>query len=117
MRPDAHDFLPGLGGRCSRNLGWLGTLADGSTVCGRGPLDSVHGAAPSATPGRVTIDVPSVPYPGSRTDAYFFRTAAWNLRNGYDLGGSNLRDTVAVLLDRVATGLDGAPPKPGGRLS
>lgn len=59
----------------------------------------------------VTVDVPSVPYPGPRTDADFLRTVAWNLRHGYEVGGSNVTATVATLLDRVATALDGAGPR------
>jgi len=57
---------------------------------------------------RATIDVPDVPYPGGRTTAEFFRTAARNLRGRYSPGGSNLRDTIAVLLDRTAAELDAA---------
>jgi len=60
----------------------------------------------------VTITVPSVPHPGpERTDAFYLRGAAWNLRHGYGVGGSNVTATVAELLDRVATALDGAPPR------
>ena len=68
-------------------------------------------AALAADPAAVTIAVPSVPHPGSRTDAHFLRTVAWNLRHGYEVGGSNVTSTVSVLLDRVATALDGAPPR------
>ena len=56
---------------------------------------------------RITIDVPDVPYPGDRTTAAFFRTAARNLRGKESPGGSNVRSTVAVLLERTAHALDG----------
>lgn len=57
---------------------------------------------------RVMIDVPEVPYPGSRTTAQFFRGASANLRGRYSPGGSNVRGTVADLLDRVAGTLEAA---------
>lgn len=64
---------------------------------------------------RVTIRVPSVPYPGpERTDAHYYRQAAWNLRNGYEVGGSNVTATVVAALDAIATALDGEGPRPDG---
>ena len=56
---------------------------------------------------RITIDVPDVPYPGDRSTATFFRTAARNLRGKDSPGGSNVRGTVALLLERTAHALDG----------
>lgn len=54
----------------------------------------------------VTIDVPPVPYPGGLSDAHYLRVAARNLREGYPVGGSNVTETVAELLDRLAAALD-----------
>jgi hypothetical protein len=55
---------------------------------------------------KVNVDVPDVPYPGSRTTQHFFRGAAEKLRNGIDAGGSNVRNTIAALLDRTAAAMD-----------
>lgn len=62
---------------------------------------------PAATP-TVTIDVPAVPHAAGRPLAADLRTAARKLWHGYAPGGSNVRDTVATILDRVAHALDGA---------
>lgn len=60
-----------------------------------------------STDQRVTVRVPSVPYPGPNdTDASFFRGAADKLRRNLDAGGSNVRNTIAELLDRVADQLN-----------
>jgi hypothetical protein len=58
---------------------------------------------------RVTVTVPAVPYSGSTSTADDFRAAARNLRRRYSPGGHNLRETVALLLERTATALDGTP--------
>lgn len=56
---------------------------------------------------RVSVVVPSVPFPGPvSNDAYFYRRVALNLRNGYPVGGSNVTESVAELLTRVADELD-----------
>ena len=55
---------------------------------------------------RVMVDVPDVPYPGGRTTSQFLRTASRNLRCTYSVGGSNLRATIAELLERTAQALD-----------
>lgn len=74
-------------------------------------VGQVVDAITTALAGRVVITPPSVPHPGPRTDADFYRTAAWNLRHGYAVGGSNVTATVSTLLDTVATALDGADPR------
>ena len=61
---------------------------------------------------RITIDAPAVPYPGGRNAQHFYRGAARKLRTGYDAGGSNVRDTIALLLDRTAAALDGLDAAP-----
>ena len=68
--------------------------------------DSTTSVPTASRPGVVTVEVPSV-----HTDAHYFRTVAWNLRHGYPVAGSNVTATVAELLDRVATALNGAPPR------
>lgn len=56
---------------------------------------------------RVTVDVPSVAFKGPNdTDASYFRRVAWNLENGYDAGGSNVRAAVSSLLRNVADELE-----------
>ena len=54
----------------------------------------------------VTVDIPDVPYPGGRSTQHSFRKAAENLRLDYPAGGSNVRATIALLLDRVAEAMD-----------
>jgi len=61
---------------------------------------------PRGIAGVVTVEVPAVPFPGSTTDAAFYRSAAQHVRRGYTVGGSNLSATVATLLERVADGLE-----------
>lgn len=64
----------------------------------------------------VTVIVDPVRYKGPRdTDASMFRVAADKCRRGNDIGGSNLRESIATLLDRAADALDdldGLPPAP-----
>jgi hypothetical protein len=66
-----------------------------------------RGEAPARS---VTIAPPSVPFPGSTTDAQFYRRAARNIRNGYWVGGSNATETMAAALDVIASALDGQAP-------
>ena len=56
---------------------------------------------------KVTVQVPSVGYKGPHdTDASVFRRAANNLDTGYDVGGSNTRAAIAILLRRTADALE-----------
>ena len=58
---------------------------------------------------RVTVAIAPVRYKGPNdTDASMFRTAATRLANGFDIGGSNLRDSIAELLRRTADALEAA---------
>jgi hypothetical protein len=61
---------------------------------------------------KVTVEVPTVPYSGGRPTQRDYRTAAANLRGRYSPGGSNVRATVAALLDRVAAAIDEAEQHP-----
>ena len=54
----------------------------------------------------ITIEVPSVRYAGDYSDAFFLRTAARNLDEGYPVGGSNVSAAVAGLLRNAANALD-----------
>ena len=56
---------------------------------------------------KITIDVPWVPYRAAgRPSQSYYRTAARNLREDYPAGGSNVRNTIADLLDEVAKAMD-----------
>ncbi|WP_155289245.1 hypothetical protein [Rhodococcoides fascians] len=61
----------------------------------------------------MTITVPEIGYkPEGMADAEGYARAATNLRGNYQVGGSNMRAAVALLLDRVCIALDsksGAP--------
>ena len=75
-------------------------------------MSASHGRAIESPPHTVTIEVPEVPYPGGSTTPEFFRRAARNLRSRESVGGSNLRATIATLLERTAHAIDGGVPMP-----
>ena len=61
----------------------------------------------------LTIDIPEMPHKAAgSTDATYFRNGAGRLRDGYHVGGSNMRATVATILDRVADALENQAPVP-----
>lgn len=49
--------------------------------------------------------MPDVPH-SSQPPAQVLVDAAWKLRNGYDVGGSNVSVAIATLLERVAAAID-----------
>ncbi|MDV8022301.1 hypothetical protein [Rhodococcus sp. IEGM 1330] len=58
----------------------------------------------------VTVTVPVVGHkPEGMEDAEAYARAATNLRGNYQVGGSNMRAAVALLLDRVCIALDSNP--------
>jgi hypothetical protein len=54
---------------------------------------------------RVSVEAPTIPFPGESTQAEFYLSAAQHVRGGYPVGGSNLSAAVAGLLDNVAVAL------------
>ena len=78
---------------------YLGIRFDGEKITSRAhPTWQVAREVP-------TLDGPTpLPVVGHKgrdeTDADRFRRMAWNLRNGYSVGGSNTRDALARLIDR-----------------
>lgn len=56
---------------------------------------------------KVTIEVPPVAFKGpEQTDADYYHDAATRLRGNYPVGGSNLREAIAQLLDAVVKELE-----------
>jgi hypothetical protein len=58
---------------------------------------------------KITVQSPEVAYPGGHSHQHYMRTAARNLRQDFPAGGSNVRASIASLLDRVADAMDAAP--------
>lgn len=59
----------------------------------------------------IKIDAPPVWYRasrGRRPSQSYYRDAARNLRMGYDVGGSNVREAIAKLLENAAEAMDAA---------
>lgn len=69
-------------------------------------LDIVNGLA-RGTAAMVIVPEPVVLYPGPHDNAaQFMIDAAWKLRNGYEAGGSNVKNAIATLLENVAREID-----------
>jgi hypothetical protein len=61
---------------------------------------------------KITVRAPEVAYPGGHPHQHYMRAAARNLREGYEVGGSNVKAAIASLLERVATAMDETPDIP-----
>ncbi|GAB7515150.1 hypothetical protein [Rhodococcus sp. no. 34] len=70
------------------------------------PASSPVGSAPTETGTTVTIPKPYMLYLGPNdTVALTYRKAAEDLERGYDIGGSNRRDSIARVLHDIADAL------------
>jgi hypothetical protein len=55
---------------------------------------------------QITVDVPELRFPGARSQDTFWSNAAWNLENGYPIGGGGVKEAVAFVLKQIGEQLE-----------